>query len=75
MSIGYRLAPFKDVPQLGIEFNAGAGVYSLRYDKFYNEANGPVAQSGVREVRLLPDTFGVSLYYKFGNGGGHVKRG
>lgn len=73
LSIGYRLAPFKEVPQLGIEFNAGVGVYSLRYDKFYNEANGPVAQSGVREVRLLPDTFGVSLYYKFGNGGGHVK--
>lgn len=73
LSVGYKLAPFKSVPQLGLEFNAGAGVYSLRYDKFYNEINGPLAQGGIRVVKLIPDTFGISLYYRFGADGGRVR--
>ena len=73
LNIGYRITPFKSVPRLGLEFNAGVGVYSLRYDKFYNEINGPLAQGGIQEVKLIPDTFGVSIYYKFGAEGGRVR--
>ena len=65
--MGYRLPLSRRVPGLGIEFNLGAGVYSLNYDKFYNEAEGPVSQKGIREVRLLPDAVGISLYYRFDN--------
>ena len=67
LSLGYRLPLSRRVHGLGIEFNFGAGVYSLNYDKFYNEADGPVAQKGIREVRLLPDAIGISLYYRFDN--------
>ena len=67
LSLGYRLPLSRRVPGLGIEFNLGAGVYSLNYDKFYNEAEGPMSQKGIREVRLLPDAVGISLYYRFDN--------
>ena len=67
LSLGYRLPLSRRIPGLGIEFNLGAGVYSLNYDKFYNEADGPISQKGIREVRLLPDAVGISLYYRFDN--------
>ena len=67
LSLGYRLPLSRRIHGLGIEFNLGAGVYSLNYDKFYNEADGPISQKGIREVRLLPDAVGISLYYRFDN--------
>lgn len=65
LSLGYRMPLGRRVPGLGLEFNLGAGVYSLNYDKFYNEADGPQSETGIREVKLLPDAVGISLYYRF----------
>lgn len=62
LSLGYRMPLGRRVPGLGLEFNLGAGVYSLNYDKFYNEADGPQSETGIREVKLLPDAVGISLY-------------
>lgn len=69
LSVGYKMTPFRSVPELGVEFNAGVGVYSLKYDKFYNEPNGPVAESGISAVRVVPDALGVSVFWRFGDRG------
>ena len=74
VSLGYRITPFKRVPALGVEFNAGLGVYSVKYDKFYNEPNGPAAEKGVSAVKCIPDALGVSLYYRFDNVKGGTQR-
>ncbi len=74
LSVGYRITPFKRVPALGVEFNAGLGVYSLKYDKFYNEPNGPSAEKGIEAVKCIPDALGISLYYRFDNVKGGTRR-
>lgn len=74
VSLGYRITPFKRVPALGVEFNAGLGVYSVKYDKFYNEPNGPAAEKGVSAVKCIPDALGISLYYRFDNVKGGTRR-
>ena len=74
LSVGYRITPFKRVPALGVEFNAGLGVYSLKYDKFYNEPNGPAAEKGIEAVKCIPDALGISLYYRFDNVKGGTRR-
>lgn len=67
VSIGYRMPVIKSIPGLGLEFNLGAGIYSLKYDKFYNESNGPLSRKGIKETRVLPDAVSISLYYRFDN--------
>ena len=64
LSLGYRLPLSRRIP-LGLEFNLAGGVYSVCYDKFYNEADGPVAQRGIKQVWLIPDAVGISFYYRF----------
>lgn len=61
-SLGYRLSLSKRIP-LGVEFTAGAGIYSLKSDKFFNEQNGAYWQRDVAKTALLPDSFSISLYY------------
>lgn len=65
LSLGARLPLSRRTDRFGVELNLGAGIYSLNYDKFYNEADGPQSETGIREVKLLPDAVGISLYYRF----------
>lgn len=62
---GYTMQ-FKKHPAWGMEFALGAGVYDALYDKFYNEVNGPIAESSVRKVFFGIDNAAVSVTYKFG---------
>ena len=62
---GYSLQ-FKKRPAWGMEFAIGAGVYDALYDKFYNEENGPIAETAVRKLFIGVDNVAVSFTYKFG---------
>ena len=48
-----------------MEFALGAGVYSAKYDLFYNEVNGPCAEYGVQDVFVGIDNASVSFVYSF----------
>ena len=69
ISLGYRIRLLKKIP-LGMEITAGAGVYHLKYDKFFNEPNGAYWQKGISKTSLLPESFTISLFYAF-----NIKRG
>ncbi len=64
IGLGYQLQ-FKKNPRWGMEFALGAGVYDAKYDTFYNEDNGPIAQSGVRKLFIGIDNATVGVTYKF----------
>jgi hypothetical protein len=63
---GGYVMQFRKHPAWGVEFSLGAGVYDALYDKFYNEENGPIAESAVRKVFFGIDNAAVSFTYKFG---------
>ena len=63
LGFGYQLQ-FKKNPRWGMEFALGAGVYDAKYDTFYNEENGPIAQSGVRTLFIGVDNATVGVTYK-----------
>ena len=69
LSLGYRLPLSRRVPGLGIEFNLGAGVYSLNYDKFYNEPNGQLIETRRKNFYGV-DQANLSIVYTFGKKGG-----
>ena len=48
-----------------MEFAVGGGVYDSKYDLFYNEANGPYHQKGVRKIWYGVDNASISFTYKF----------
>ena len=64
LGLGYALH-FKKNPRWGMEFALGAGVYSAKYDLFYNEPNGPCAEYGVQDVFVGIDNASVSFTYTF----------
>ena len=61
---GYALQ-FRKNPRWGMEFAIGAGVYDVKYDIFYNEENGPYAESGVYDTFFGVDNAAISFTYKF----------
>lgn len=61
---GYRME-FKKNPRWRMEFAIGAGVYDAKYDKFYNEENGPYAERGVRKTFVGIDNAAVTFTYSF----------
>lgn len=64
LGFGYAMQ-FKKAPVWGLEFALGAGVYDALYDTYYNEDNGPIAESGVRKLFVGVDNAAVSVTYKF----------
>lgn len=64
LGIGYR-KELRSNPKWRVEFALGAGVYDAVYDKFYNEANGPYAEKGVRKTFVGIDNTAVSFTYSF----------
>lgn len=64
LGLGYVMQ-FKKATSWGLEFALGAGVYDAKYDTFYNEGNGPIAQQGVHKVFVGVDNVAVSVTYKF----------
>ena len=68
MSVGYKLH-FKNAPRWGMEFVLGAGAYSLSYDRFVNEKNGPYVDT-VDRTYVGPDNAAISVFYEFDLGRG-----
>ena len=64
LGIGYR-ASFKYQPRLAIEVSMGAGVYDVRYDRFYNVPDGAYAARDVHKTFIGIDNVSVSLVYSF----------
>lgn len=64
LSLGYALQ-FKKNPRWGMEFAVGAGAYDVKYDVFYNEANGPYHERGARTTFIGIDNAAISFTYKF----------
>lgn len=60
--VGYKL-PFKKNPRWAVEFSLGAGIYDTHYNKFYNEANGPLYKGNVHEVFVGIDNAAVTFLY------------
>jgi hypothetical protein len=48
-----------------MEFAVSGGVYDTEYDIFYNENNGPYAESGVHNTFFGVDNASVAFTYKF----------
>lgn len=63
ISGGYRM-PISRNGRWMLEGCIGAGVYSLHYDKFYNQPNG-LRASTTKEARVCLDHLSVSLCYRF----------
>jgi len=63
LGIGYRL-PLGSGSRWELEFSLGAGVYSIDYDRFYNEPGGAWAGSGSTTWTGL-DNACISITYKF----------
>ncbi len=61
---GYRMDIFRN-GRWQLEFSLGAGVYAVRYDKFFNEPNGLIAET-VRRTWFGIDQAAVSFIYSFG---------
>lgn len=64
IGIGY-VHQFKKNPRWGLEFGLGAGVYDVKYDVFYNEANGPYREYGTHKTWIGLDNVSVGVSYKF----------
>lgn len=64
LSVGYKMQ-FKKNPRWGMEFALGAGIYDAKYDKFYNEPNGPYAAKGLHKTFVGIDNASVSFTYSF----------
>ena len=64
LSLGYALQ-FKKNPRWGMEFAIGGGIYDAKYDVFYNEANGPYHERGIRTTYIGVDNASISFTYKF----------
>ena len=64
LGVGYKMH-FRKNPRWGMEFAVGAGVYDARYDKFYNEHNGPYVEKNVHKVFVGIDNASVSFTYSF----------
>lgn len=62
LSVGYKMQ-FRKNQRWGMEFALGAGVYDVKYDKFYNEPNGPYAEKGIHTTFIGIDNAAVSLTY------------
>lgn len=72
LNVGYRLA--LDKPQRWhIEFELGAGVYSLYYDTFYNVHNGKLSDT-YKDVYYGIDNVGITLSYRFDLDSKRIKR-
>lgn len=63
IGVGYKL-PIGLDGKLNLEFELGAGVYYVHYDTFYNESNGPVANT-TEKVYFGLDNVSISLTYDF----------
>lgn len=63
LGIGYKL-PINKSGRLNLEFELGAGVYSVNYDTFYNEPNGPLANT-TKKTYIGLDNVAISLVYDF----------
>ena len=46
-------------------FAIGAGVYNAKYDIFYNEHNGPYAETAVQKTFIGIDNASLAFTYKF----------
>ena len=64
LGAGYAIK-FKKHPRWGMEFALGAGVYSSKYDKLYNEPNGPYHRRGIEKIWFGIDNAAVSFTYDF----------
>ena len=64
LGVGY-MHHFKKNPRWGMEFSLGAGVYDVKYDMFYNEANGPYHEYGTHRTWFGVDNVTVGFFYKF----------
>lgn len=64
INAGYRMGLGKK-NRWCVEFTLGAGVYDLRYDKFYNVDNGLRAERNIHETKFMLDHVGVSFGYRF----------
>ena len=64
IGIGYALK-FKKNPRWGMEFAIGGGVYSVLYDRFYNEANGPYDEQAISDIWFGVDNAAISFTYDF----------
>ena len=63
ISVGYRMPISKD-DKWHIEFALGAGVYGLRYDRFYNVNNGKLIDTNRRTYWGI-DNAAVNISYSF----------
>ncbi len=63
LGMGYRI-PLGSGSRWELEFSLGAGVYSIDYDRFYNEPGGAWAGSG-STTWLGLDNACISITYKF----------
>lgn len=61
ISLGYKLALW---PNWGMEFGIGGGVLPLRYDQYYNVANGRLAAADLRKTYWGLDQIFVSVTYR-----------
>ena len=68
LGLGYKMQ-FKKASNWGMEFSLGGGVYDVKYDLLYNEANGPYAQRGIHNTFIGIDNAAVSFTYTFKKGG------
>lgn len=67
LAAGYRKPLFRHHPAWEVEFSLGAGVYDVRYDRFYNEKNGP--KEGTCHTTFIGiDNAGVTFSYSFRTG-------
>ena len=64
IGLGYSMQ-FKKNPRWGMEFAIGGGVYSVYYDTFFNENNGPYNERATKDVWFGIDNAAVSFTYSF----------
>lgn len=64
IGLGYSMQ-FKKNPRWGMEFSIGGGVYSVLYDTFYNENNGPYDERATKDIWFGIDNAAVSFTYNF----------
>lgn len=68
LGLGFRL-PLSHDGRWRAEASAGVGVYSLDYNRFYNEPNGKLYDT-VRKTFVGLDHFAISLVFTFNSRGG-----
>ncbi len=64
LGLGYRMPLSKKNPRWKVEFNLGAGVYSLKHDFFHNYENGLMTGTE-KKTYIGPDMAAVSFMYMF----------